>query len=325
MKNNKELYLFPAKYVLAFFTIASLVFAGCNSANEDLAKKESIKAKKEVIESEEEAPEKETRDLSTKEATGNEIDKNKEINTGKENLSPTLDIAAGNENFNEYLPIFMFHYIRDYPADSPDQLGYRLSFSPEKFEQFLKFFKENNIQTLTFWDLKDILEGKKKLPEKSVMLTFDDGHLDHYQNAFRILEKYDMKGVFFIIANRPGQDGNYADWEQIKEMSDRGNEIASHTVSHLDLRTLSKEEIKVELEKSKEILEEKTGKPVISFCYPAGKYDGQIISLVQENYLFARTTKAGKHFSVSERYEIPTVRMFPDTSVSSLRIWFKVN
>ncbi len=241
-----------------------------------------------------------------------------------EKLEATLNIPAENFNFKAYLPTFMFHYIKNVPSDSPDQVGYKLSFSPEKLEQFLSFFQENNIKTLTFWDLKNILENKKELPEKAVILTFDDGHIDHYHNAFQILKKYNMRGVFFIIVNKPDQDQNYATWDQIQEMSQNGQEIASHTMSHLNLTNLSEAEIKYELERSKEIIEEKIGRPVISFCYPAGKYDERVLKTAKENYLFARTTNPGKDFSVLERYQIPTVRIFPTTGIASLKIWFEV-
>jgi len=254
-----------------------------------------------------------------------EIPENKAKSTEQINnqkFEATLNIPAENMELKEYLPILMFHYIKDVPADSPDQFGYKLSFSPDKLEQFLIFFKENNIETLTFWDLKDIIENKRPFPEKAIILTFDDGHIDHYQNAFRILKKHNMKGVFFIISDKPDNDPNYATWEQIREMSGNGQEIASHTVSHLNLATLSDEKIKNELKTSKKEIEKKIGKPVISLCYPAGKYNDRVIKVAKENYLFARTTQPGTYFSLSERYEIPTVRMFPTTGIASLRIWF---
>ncbi len=242
-----------------------------------------------------------------------------QTNTSKRNS--VLDI---NEEliFEEYLPILMFHYIEDVPSDSPDQLRYGLSFAPESLEQFLIYFKENKIETLTFWDLKEIIEGKKNFPEKAVILTFDDGYISHYENAYKLLDQYGMKGVFYIISDKPDNDPNYARWEQILEMSKNGQEIASHTVSHPNLVGLSEENIKYELQKSKEIIEAKIGKPVISLCYPAGKYDDRVVEIAKENYLFARTTEPGEYFSLNERYTMPTVRIFPTTGIASLEAWF---
>ena len=128
-----------------------------------------------------------------------------------------------------------------------------------------------------------------------------------------------MKGVFFIISKKPGLDANYATWEQLKEMAENGQEIASHTVSHLDLTTLSDKRIIYELATSKKTIEEKIGKPVITLCYPAGKYDDRVIQAAQKNYLFARTTKPGKYFALQEKYEIPTVRISPTTDIGLLK------
>ncbi len=131
-----------------------------------------------------------------------------------------------------------------------------------------------------------------------------------------------MKWVFFIISSKPDNDPNYATWEQIIEMSENWQEIASHSIFHPDLTIISEEKVKTELTNSKNTIEEKIWKPVISFCYPSGKYNEKIIEPVKENYLFARTTKPWKHFSLSNKYEIPTVRIFPTTNIESLKIWF---
>ncbi len=161
-----------------------------------------------------------------------------------------LTLKDPNQSFEKYLPTLMLHYIEAIPLDSPDQMRYKLSFSPEKLEAFLIYFKENKIQTLTYHDLIPMINGELPFPEKAVMLTFDDGYDDHYSEAFRLLKKYDMKGVFFIISGKPDQDSDYATWAQVKEMADAGQEIASHTVTHPSLTTLAPEAQRKELEES---------------------------------------------------------------------------
>ena len=254
--------------------------------------------------------------------TTEKLSVNKKTEQEVKEISTEFNISEDELSFEKYLPVLMFHYIEDISPSSSDQMRYKLSFSPQKLEQFLVFFKEHNIETLTFWDLKEIIEGKKEFPKKAVMLTFDDGYKSHYDNAFSLLKKYNAKGVFFIISSKPDNDLNYANWNQLKELADDGQEIASHTVSHSNLANLSEVEIRNELEISKNTIEEKIGKPVISLCYPAGKYDERVIETAKENYLFARTTKLGKHFSFQKRYEIPIIRMFSTTGIASLEIWF---
>ena len=74
------------------------------------------------------------------------------------------------------LPILMFHHILRVGKDHPNQTYFQLSFAPEKLEDFLRFFQEHNIETLTFRDLEQILAGRKNFPERGVVLTFDDGY-----------------------------------------------------------------------------------------------------------------------------------------------------
>ncbi len=250
----------------------------------------------------------------------------KEDETSKQPLetqSATLTVAPGMENFETYLPTLMFHYIEDVPADSPDQMRYNLSFSPEQFEEFLIYFQENNIETLTFWDIKAILEGEKPMPEKAVMLTFDDGHQDHYNEAFRLLEQYNMKGVFFIITDKTGNDPVHLTWDQVREMAAAGHEIGSHTVTHRELNTLGVEDIQAELKNSKQKIEEEIGQAVISLCYPVGRYDERVIEASSEHYLFARTTESGKQFRINDPYRLPTTRIFPTTGTGALDSWLK--
>ncbi len=98
----------------------------------------------------------------------------------------------------------MFHYIKDVPSTTSDKLYYGLSFSPQRLEKYLQYFQKHNIETLTYRDIKAIREGKKPMPKRAVMLTFDDGYTESYIEALPLLEKYKAKGTFFVISNRPG-------------------------------------------------------------------------------------------------------------------------
>lgn len=231
-----------------------------------------------------------------------------------------MDTYAG----EYYLPVFMFHYIENIPENTSDQIRYQLSFSPEKLESFLLYFQENNIQTLTFYDIASYIEKNEPLPKNSVILTFDDGHNDHYTDVFKLLEKYNMKGVFYIISDKPDNDSEYMTWSQIQEISNAGHEIGSHTKTHRDLRSLNQYEKEEEILGSKETIEQYIEKKIISFCYPAGKYNADDLLILKDAFLFARTTQNGKtlSFTGAKKYILPTVRIFPTTGTASLRYWF---
>lgn len=120
-----------------------------------------------------------------------------------------------------------------------------------------------------------------------ITTSWDDGHpLDN--KLVELLEKYGIKGTFYIpLANA---ENKVMERSQIKEISNY-HEIGGHTVNHRYLDGLSYEEAKYEITQCKIQLEEITGQPITSFCFPGGKYSERDIELVQQaGFLFGRTT-----------------------------------
>ncbi|MEI6498920.1 MAG: polysaccharide deacetylase family protein [bacterium] len=232
-------------------------------------------------------------------ATNNPLDNSssKKV-SNKTNINNLVNIDKNSFQF----PILLYHYIRDY-NDANDQLGVNLSVSPTVFGQQLDQIVKKGYQTITF---NDILNNSTT--PKPIMLTFDDGYEDFYTNAFPELKKRNMKAVIYVITNPPSY-GNYLTKAQIKEISDYGIEIGSHTLTHPNLSTVSEAKAQNEISESKIYLENIIHKPIISFCYPSGKYNSQTINLVSKsNYIFAVTTEHAlgslkKPFEIS-RYKI---------------------
>ncbi len=213
------------------------------------------------------------------------------------------------------LPVLMYHNIQDDSKLPPgDKIAYGLSVSPEAFENQLQYLQENEYNTITSLELYRHVYLGEDLPEKPIMLTFDDGFKNNYENAFPLLQKYDMEGEFAIITGMVGM-GDFMDWQQIMEMSQAGMGFSSHTHFHCTLAatyetiipigqeasdcpdfsyggTLNTLQIKNELMKSRESLEENLGQPVISLVYPFGKYNPQVVEIAEEaGYRFAFTTQ----------------------------------
>lgn len=208
--------------------------------------------------------------------------------------------------------VMMYHHIGALPENA-DNIRKGLTVSTEEFEEEVKFLSEAGYTIVSFAEL-DYLTQKNKVPEKTVVLTFDDGYDDNYSYAFPVLKKYNAKGTFFIISGKIGKEG-YITEDQIKEMSTGGQEIGSHSVNHPSLEKYKGQSLTSELVKSKETLEKITSGAIISFCYPAGKYTGDTIKAVQDaGYKYAVTTKSStgeidldNPFEIS-RYRISTGR-----------------
>lgn len=212
--------------------------------------------------------------------------------------------------------ILMYHHVGPLP-DNADDIRRGLTVSAENFEAQLKYLKDNKYIVVT---LKELYEMVGRLEETSrvVVLTFDDGYSDNFDYAWGVMQKYDVKGTFFIISGKIGQN-EYLSEQQIKSLSSLGNEIGSHSINHPSMEKLSAEKARSELSDSKKALEELTGQSIISFCYPAGKYTDETKLLADEvGYKIAVTTQKGEPFSTNEPFEIPRYRINPTTSLENL-------
>lgn len=158
--------------------------------------------------------------------------------------------------------------------------------TPQEFEQHLQLIQKQGLTPISFDQLTIHLRTGLPLPEKPIILTFDDGYGGHYEYVYPLLKKYGYPGVFSIYTSKVGINSGrtHVSWEQLREMAaDPLITIASHTVTHpADLRVLSDEKLKMEVFESKRILESKLGIPIRYFTYPAGKYDQRVAQLIQQ-------------------------------------------
>jgi peptidoglycan/xylan/chitin deacetylase (PgdA/CDA1 family) len=164
----------------------------------------------------------------------------------------------------------MYHYIND---EEPHKS--RLGVSPKSFERQMRFLKEHNYNVTPLAELVGLIKYKKKIPHKTVAITFDDGYLDNYTNGFPILKKYNLPATFFVVINRIGKrlgNDEYMNWQQIKELANSGLiTIGSQSMNHPNLSEIdSREELGYEIFESKKILEGALQKKVNFFSYPFG-------------------------------------------------------
>ena len=170
----------------------------------------------------------------------------------------------------------MYHRIANIPGD-------RNALSPEKFYAQINYLKNKGFTTLTMENLYDFYANGKKLPKKSVLLTFDDGYLDNFTTALPILKEKNMTAVIFPISNWVGKENKWEDfnkeqtitmgWEQLKAWQTAGMEIASHTANHPFLGHTPIELTKLELTESKEQLEKNLQCKIDFLCYPYGSFN----------------------------------------------------
>ncbi len=191
------------------------------------------------------------------------------------------------------IPIFIYHSIRPYPlSDSQNLRDYEIT--PELFEKELKYLQDNGYVPISLDELAADMKVGMTFPiPKPVVLTFDDGWQNQYKYAFPLLKKYYMTGTFFVFTNSIGKP-HFLTWNNLKEMQAAGMTIGSHTLSHPYLNGLSLTQVKTEVIKSKKILEDHLGKPVVHFASPFGYTNPDIMAIVKSaGYTTGRTTYKG--------------------------------
>lgn len=204
----------------------------------------------------------------------------------------------------------MYHYVSEPPADA-DIYRRDLSVTPERFAEHLRYLKEAGYTSITLDDLLYALTTGRSLPDKPIILTFDDGYADNYENAFRLLNSYGFIGHFFIITDfaNQGRDG-YLSWPQIEEMAAAGHRFGSHSRDHPNLSDQSVDYLVWQSLGSKEAIEEHLGYHPRWIAYPSGEYDDQTIAVYHSaGYWGGLTIQQGIKNSSDNIFELRRVRV----------------
>lgn len=168
------------------------------------------------------------------------------------------------------IPVLAYHHIRKAKA------GDYNSVSPEIFDQQMNWLKKNNYQVLSYGQFYQILTSTSTAPQKSVVISFDDGYKDQYQNGLPILKKYGYSAIFFVNYNSIGWWG-HMNWAMLKDLIKNKMEIGSHSLSHKNLTKLSLKNVIYELRQGKLKLEYRLMAPIYHLAYPGGFYSEQVI------------------------------------------------
>lgn len=212
-------------------------------------------------------------------------------------------------------------------ADQPDLVSYPLvleyhqiapvahndlDVSLENFKTELDWLQDHNYRTLTLRKFIRCIDKHQPLPDKSVLITFDDGYQGVYQYALPELRKRYMHATLFLVTSSIGkQDKNYPriTTSQIHQMSrDYLVDLGSHTVNHDELSKLSPAQYEYELQHSKAVLEKLTGKPCLAISYPYGDFNPRVLAATKAaGYQVAFAGYNDAIASHLKRYTIPRI------------------
>lgn len=207
-------------------------------------------------------------------------------------------------------PILMYHYIND---EEPSRS--KLGVSVKSFERQMRFLKEHKYNVISLEEFVTLIKNGRRLPLKTVIITFDDGYLDNYTNAYPILKKYNLPATMFVVIHRIGRhmgNDDYMSWQQIEELSNSGLiTIGSHSINHPNLSEVASEgNLKYEIFESKRILEERLKRKVNFFSYPFGGMNTKARELViLAGYTASVATNLSKYYSHNDIYALKRLRI----------------
>ena len=221
---------------------------------------------------------------------------------------PTPDAVVGTRDV--VLRILTYHYVEPWPVDaSPLRAG--LTVRPEDFAAQMDYLAANGYTTVSLYDLIDTLATGRPLPDKPVVLTFDDGYAGLFPYAVPIMAAHHQTGTVFVITELVDQARpEYLTWSQLRFMHDLGWSVEPHTKSHIGLQGLSYERQLYEMLGSIETVEANLGARPRFFNYPSGSYDATTLQLAPELGLWgAVTTQGGWYHRYADRYTLTRLRV----------------
>ncbi len=185
-------------------------------------------------------------------------------------------------------PILMYHRVGEVWDGSSTTV------STAAFRRQMEFLKVHRYRVISLGDLLKELKAGGRISFKTVVVTFDDGYLDNFKNAFPVLKQLDLPATVFMITGNINHEGWLAE-EDLRILDDSGVSIGSHTVNHAFLPELGERQASFELAESKKRLEKILGHPVTLFSYPAGGVTQEIKEQVKKTgYDGAVTTNYGQ-------------------------------
>ena len=207
-------------------------------------------------------------------------------------------------------PILAYHSVH------PDRRDV-INVSPQRFAQQMQWLADHGFRGVSLQHYRQALAAGQPSAARMVAITFDDGYLDNYTQAWPILQRHHFTATIFVVPSRvgtkivhdeawltqfpsvPREAYAYMDWQQILSLNDAGIEIGSHTVTHPLLDEIPQSDQEHEIHESKRLLESRLGHPVVSFCYPAGHFTNDCLRFVRE---------AGYHQAVVTPYQSGQIR-----------------
>jgi peptidoglycan/xylan/chitin deacetylase (PgdA/CDA1 family) len=208
------------------------------------------------------------------------------------------------------VPILEYHVLGAAPADAPYP---ELYVTRPDFHRQIDWLDSHGYEAVKLEAVESAWYRGGTLPEKPVVLSFDDGYRPQFTFALPELRGHGWPGVLNLKA-----EGSDLYTSNVEAMIGAGWELAAHTIHHLDLTTLDAAQLREEVAGSRQILRREYGVPVANFCYPAGAFDEGVIAAVKAAGYTGATTEIPGYATRDAPYELARFEILGSTGVSGL-------
>lgn len=224
------------------------------------------------------------------------------------------------------VPILLYHGVA--PSAPPGLQPWVMH--PDRFAAHLDLIVERGLTPLRVSDLVDAYRGAREMPERPVVITFDDGLADFAEHAWPALRSRDLTATLYVVA---GAVGGQADWlddiggpppamltaDEVRALAADGCEIGAHSLTHPELDTLRRGAIGDEVARSRRELSDLLGTPVRSFAYPHGYHDRRVRdAVVRAGYDSACAVREALSSAADDTLALARVTLLHDVEVDDL-------
>ncbi len=216
---------------------------------------------------------------------------------------------------NYEVPVLMYHRVGHSEKAN-------MNVSLAAFERQMEFLKIHGYHVIPLEELFRLFKSKQPVPPKTVVITFDDGFDDNFENAFPVLRRLNLPATVFMITDNIGQPG-WLDEEDLKILDSSEVAIGSHTKSHMHLPDHTAEDIEHDIVGSKKRLESILGHPVTLFSYPGGGFTEEAKKIVEDaGFSGAVTTNWGT--AKADPYSVRRIKI-TDRAGNLFNFWIKLS
>ena len=221
---------------------------------------------------------------------------------------PTPDPKAAARRVS--LPILLYHYVEPWPAGA-SIVRRNLTVQPHDFAAQMAYLHQQGYVTVSLYDLMQALALGSPLPNRAVVLTFDDGYRTLMDYAAPALQPYGYTGTVFVITQLMDENfSQYLTWPQAEALYAAGWKIEPHTKTHPVLAGGSRDYQLYEMLGALQTVQAHIGVAPRFFAYPYGKYDALTVELLKEMHIWAAVTEVpGSVHNYSDRYTLHRVRI----------------